>query len=200
MEGVKNISEKKERQERQRYGRDKGTVVDHTYINSGEYRNKFDKISDNKDLNRLVYHLAKKMLNHRSGTQYEDMYWIDIDTLEIVASETDQRKEGSIKYSKRTKKVIKERRRLLTIHTHPNSMPPSLADIISAKIHRYVMGLVLCHNGKIFMYKTNWNISYYFYESKIAKYKQLGYDEFNYRLQALKECEKQGNIMIKEVL
>ena len=175
-------------------------MIDHTYINSGEYRNKFDKISDNKDLNRLIYHLAKKMLNHRSGTQYEDMYWIDIDTLEIVAAETDQKKAGSIKYSKRTKKAIKKGRYLLTVHTHPNSMPPSLADIISAKIHRYALGLVLCHNGKIFMYKAITNISYYFYKSKIAKYEQLGYDEFNYRLQALKECEKQGVIMIKEVL
>ena len=95
---------KKEQQEKQRYGRDKSTVIDNTYINSGEYRNKFDKISDNKDLNRLVYNLAKKMLYHRSGTQYEDMYLIDIDTLEIVATETNQKKEGSIKYSKKQKK------------------------------------------------------------------------------------------------
>lgn len=44
------------------------------------------------------------------------------------------------------------------------------------------------------MYKSNLNISYCFYKSKIAKYEQLGYDEFNYRLQALKECEKQGSL------
>ena len=60
---MKDILVSKEQQEKQRYGRDKSTVIDHTYINSGEYRNKFDKISDNKDLNRLIYHLAKKMIN-----------------------------------------------------------------------------------------------------------------------------------------
>lgn len=190
---------KKEQQEKQRYGRDKGTVIDHTYINSGEYRNKFDKISDNKDLNRLIYNLAKRMLYHRSGTKYEDMYWIDIDTLEIVAAETEQKKKGSIKYSKRTRKVIKERRRLLAVHTHPNSMPPSLADINSAVEHKYEKGLVICHNGKIFLYSTNINISYYFYKTRVEKYKRLGYDEFNYRWHTLKEYEKQGNIMIKEV-
>lgn len=32
----------------QRYGRNKSTLVNSTYISSGEYRNKFDKITDNK--------------------------------------------------------------------------------------------------------------------------------------------------------
>ena len=35
----------------------------------------------------MVYQLAKKMLDHRAGTEYEDMYWIDLDTLTIVAEE-----------------------------------------------------------------------------------------------------------------
>ena len=89
---------------------------------------------------------------------------------------------------------------MITIHNHPDGFPPSVDDFNSNYKNNYSLGVVCGHNGKIFMYKTNRNISYYFYESKIAKYKQLGYDEFNYRLQALKECEKQGNIMIKEVL
>ena len=156
----KDIQVEKERQEKQRYGRDKNTIVDHTYINSGEYRRKFDKISDNKELNRLLYQLAKRMLNHRSGTQYEDMYWVDMDTLEIIATETNQKRKGSIKYSKRTKKAIKQRKRILAIHTHQNSMPPSLADLNSVKNHGYEMGLVCCHNGKMYVYYAKQNISY----------------------------------------
>ena len=54
--------------EEQRYGRNKETLVNHTYIESGEYRRKFDNISDNAELNKLLYQLAKKMLTHRSGT------------------------------------------------------------------------------------------------------------------------------------
>lgn len=46
--------------ERQRYGRNKDTTINHTYINSGEYRNKFDRISNDSELNRLVYQIAKK--------------------------------------------------------------------------------------------------------------------------------------------
>ena len=63
--------------ENQRYGRNKGTVVNHTYIESGVYRNKFDKITHNKNMSRILYSKAKEMLEHRSGTLFEDMYWID---------------------------------------------------------------------------------------------------------------------------
>lgn len=63
--------------ENQRYGRNKDTVINHTYIESGVYRNKFDKIMHNKNISRVLYSKAKEMLKHRSGTLLEDMYWID---------------------------------------------------------------------------------------------------------------------------
>ncbi len=66
--------------EYQRYGRNKETTINHTYINSGEYRRKFDKITDNVEVNRTLYLKAKEMLQHRSGTMLEDMYWIDRET------------------------------------------------------------------------------------------------------------------------
>lgn len=53
--------------EYQRYGRNKGTQINNTYINSGEYRKKFDGITDNSSINRLLYSKAKEMLKHRSG-------------------------------------------------------------------------------------------------------------------------------------
>lgn len=40
--------------EYQRYGRNKGTQINNTYINSGEYRKKFDGITDNSSINRLL--------------------------------------------------------------------------------------------------------------------------------------------------
>lgn len=122
----------KERElEKQRYGRNKSTAINHAYINSGEYRNKFNNLSDNEELNRIVYKIAKKMLNHRSGTLLEDMYWIDIDTGEIIASET--------------------------------------------------------------------NIFEFFYKGTVAKYENLGYDEYEAQIMALSEYEAKENISFKEV-
>ena len=59
--------------EAQRYGMNKETYLNSTYINSGVYKKKFDTISNSKKLSRVLYKIAKKMLVHRSGTKYEDM-------------------------------------------------------------------------------------------------------------------------------
>ena len=109
-----------ELQEVQRYGRNKNTIVNHSYINRGEYRKKFDSISNDKALNRKVYQIAKKMLEHRSGTLFEDMYWLDLNTLEVIASETNCGIEEGIIYSESTKKTIKKCNNLLTI----SGLPP----------------------------------------------------------------------------
>jgi len=57
---------KKHLQEAQREGRIKETTINKAYIESGEYRKKFDRISSDKNLNRLIYMCAKEMLYHRS--------------------------------------------------------------------------------------------------------------------------------------
>lgn len=190
---------KEQELEKQRYGRNKETTINRNYINSGEYRNKFDCVSNNEELNRTVYKIAKKMLNHRSGTLYEDMYWIDIDTGEIVASEVNQKVEKGIWYSKSTLREIEKHKNLLVMHTHPNSMPPSIRDFNSAYKNGYQICLVCCHNGKIFLYKSETYIFEFFYKGTVAKYKNLGYDEYEAQIMALREYETQENISFKEV-
>lgn len=155
--------------EEQRYGRNKETVINHTYIESGEYRKKFDRISDNAELNKLLYQLAKKMLIHRSGTLYEDMYWIDPETLQVVASETNCGLEQRIVYSEATKRTIRGKEGLWTIHSHPNSFPPSLEDFNSNFANRNGKGVVCGHDGSVFRYSAAERIAretYNFYEKQ----------------------------------
>lgn len=129
--------------EEQREGRNKETIVNHLYINSGEYKRKFDSISNNKELSRIIYKISKNMLKHRSGTKYEDMYWIDLDTLNVVAKETTAVVEKRIVYSVATERKIKKYNNLLTLHTHPDSFPPSIDDLNSNFDHAYADGIVL---------------------------------------------------------
>jgi hypothetical protein len=70
--------------EEQRTGRNKETAINHTYIDGGEYRKKFDSITENAELRRLLYRISKDMLFHRTGTLLEDMYWIDLDSLPFI--------------------------------------------------------------------------------------------------------------------
>lgn len=186
--------------EKQRLGRNKQTLINRAFIEGGEYRKKFDKISDNADLNKIIYQLAKKMLNHRSGSLFEDMYWINPDTISIVAKETEDRKESNIIYSKRTKKVVKKHHNLITVHSHPYSYPPSLNDFNSNYINNYSMGIICCHDGKIFLYSAAQKINYFAYQSDIAKYRKRGYDEYDSQLLTLVEMRKKFDIYFREVL
>lgn len=185
--------------EEQRRGRNKDTTINHNYINSGQYRKKFDCISDNLKLNRLLYSLAKKMLFHRSGTLYEDMYWIDLDTLEIVADETNKDIEEGIIYSAKTQKIIETNKNLLTIHSHPNSFPPSIMDLNCNFYYNYSIGIIICHNGKIYMYNANEKISRNYYDLTVAEYIKQGYNDNEAQVLALLELQEKFDVQIKEV-
>ena len=185
--------------ELQRYGRNKSTLVNSTYISSGEYRNKFDKITDNKDVNRIIYSKAKEMLLHRSGTLYEDMYWFDAVTGKIIAKEIDSSEEEQILYSESIGKAIEGKNNIIAVHTHPCSMPPSIADFNSAKDHNYMLGVVLCHDGKIFCYKSDEIISKMMYNLYVADYYVQFQDEFLAQLEAIKELSEAYSIEFWEV-
>ena len=192
-------------EEFQRKGRNKATQIDNGYINSGEYRKKFDLLSDSKELNRLVYQLAKKMLVHRAGTEYEDMYWIDMDTLTVVAKELNAEKVKEIVYSDKTRKIVDEYRndpekRLLTIHTHPSSFPPSIPDFNANFENRYNIGLVICHDGKIFIYASDEELNENYYNLLVAKKLNQGYNDYEARIVTLQEMQEDFEITIKELM
>lgn len=180
--------------EYQRYGRNKETLINNTYINSGEYRNMFDKITDNIGVNRILYSKAKEMLQYRSGTKIEDMYWIDGNTGEIVASDINEQQESSVLYTKAILKAISNKTNLITMHTHPSSMPPSIADFNSMLKHSYMTSLVICHDGKIFQYISYKEISERLYSMYIQEFVKEGCSEYEAQIKTLEKLK--GNHVI----
>lgn len=185
--------------EEQRYGRNKQTVINHTYINSGVYRRKFDMISASGKLNRLLYRLAKKMLEHRSGTKYEDMYWIDPESIMVVAEETESNSEEEIVYRESLIPKIRQYGNLVTIHSHPNSFPPSINDLNSNYSNHYSIGIVVCHDGRIFMYSSGQEINEDYYKLTVEEYLKSGYNEYEAQMHALTDLQSRFDILIKEV-
>lgn len=185
--------------EQQRKGRNKNTIIDYNYISSNRYRKKFDYISNDKKLNKLLYKIAKKMLLHRSGTEYEDMYWIDLINGKIVCKITDSKYEKKILYTTTIKKMIKKSENLLTIHTHPDSFPPSIDDINSNYDHNYEIGIVICHDGRVYMYSAEERINVNYYKLTVEDYLKNGYNEDTAQIEALKEMQKKFSIYFKEV-
>ena len=198
-EGATDCFLSQEEDEEQRYGRNKDTTINHTYISSGNYRRKFDLISNSPELNRLIYQLSKKMLEHRSGTKYEDMYWIDAAAKMVVAEETGSSLEEQIIYSNSILSKIQRYDNLITLHSHPNSYPPSINDLNSNFVNNYGLGIVVCHDGKIFKYASNQEIRVDYYKMIVEKYLKKGYNEHEAQIEALKELARKFDIMIEEV-
>lgn len=185
--------------EQQRYGRNKNTVVNKTYIESGEYRRKFDNVTDNKKVNKTLYNCAKKALKHRSGTIYEDMYWIDGNTGKILASKTDSTQERAIIYTDDIKNAIEKNDNIITVHTHPSSMPPSIGDFNSAFRNGYNKGVVVCHDGKVFTYSSKQKVENRLYDMYIQGYVSDGLSEYEAQIQALEKLKSNYDIDFREV-
>lgn len=186
--------------EYQRYGRNKNTVVNKTYINSGEYRRKFDKITHNDDINRILYLKAKEMLFHRSGTLLEDMYWIDGTTGEVIAKALDEKKEEKIDYTASVLKTIQDRCNLITMHTHPNSMPPSIADFNSCFKHNYVTCLVICHDGTVYQYISSQKVPPALQDIYVQDFLKTTHNERDAQIMALKKIKENYDINFQEVI
>jgi SPP1 gp7 family putative phage head morphogenesis protein len=186
--------------ENQRYGRNKSTTINNTYIESGEYRRKFDNMTDNSEVNRSLYNCAKTALKHRSGTAYEDMYWIDSETGRILLSVTDSTDERTIIYTDKIKKAILSQQNAITLHTHPSSMPPSISDLNSCFKNGYKKGFIACHNGKIFGYTANEEVNERIYNMYIESFLKDGFDEYDAQMKALNKLSQTYDISVWEVL
>jgi hypothetical protein len=185
--------------EYQRYGRNKDTVIDSTYINSGEYRKKFDNMSDNPDVSRELYKKAKEMLHHRSGTLFEDMCWIDGETGKLIAEVKDSTTPQKIQYDKNVIEKLSKHKNIIAVHTHPGSYPPSTADFNAYFELGYEQGYVLCHDGKIFKYSAGELIDTELYLAYIRKYKDNGLDEYEAQIKTISQMSKNSNINLLEV-
>lgn len=185
--------------EYQRYGRNKDTLVNKSYIDSGEYRKKFDNMTNNIKVAKVLYDCAKTALKHRSGTVFEDMYWIDSNTGIIIACEVDSTDKRSIVYSDKTRSAVEKMSGLIALHTHPSSMPPSIADFNSCFRNNYKIGYVVCHNGKIYAYTSNQEVSENLYELYITEYALNGSSEYEAQLKALNKIKENHAIDFWEV-
>lgn len=185
--------------EYQRYGRNKDTLVNKAYIDSGEYRRKFDNLTENPDVNKAIYDSAKKALKHRSGTEFEDMYWFDGDTGNILFSVTDSKDKHAIAYTNKIKEAIKNKNNIITIHTHPSSMPPSIDDFNSCFNNEYKMGVVACHNGRVFKYTAGQSVSKSLYILYIGEYLDSGKSDFEAQIKALNKLKENHLIDFEEV-
>lgn len=129
------------------------TVVKKSLLKSSSYRKKFNQVSGNTRVNRIAWNLSKDILEHRSGTKFEDLAFINAVSEEYAVNK-DYDVESKAKMNKAMKKLLAESEAgtIIAIHNHPGSSVPSLADLMICVNRGYKFGLVVCHDGKVYKY------------------------------------------------
>jgi len=186
--------------EEQRVGRNKETQIRSATIDSNEYRRKFDLITDDDNFNRLLYQTAKKMLRHRSGTLLEDMAWFDLDNCSLICEKTDETEEEVISHSPNIDNCLSKCHNIVAMHTHPQSLPPSPDDFNCFIKCDYKLGIVLCHDGKIFCYVAYHEVDKTLWEKYVDVAYQENGNEVEAQLAALNNFQQNGDIRIWEVI
>lgn len=154
-------------------------TVDMDFIRSEEYRCKFDSFSSNSELNECLYETAIKILEHRGGTDYEDMYLINKDRFTVEGVQSRCEVPLEVEYNDSLINAISNNDKfsLIAIHNHPTNILPDGSDYVSSGYRRYAEGIILCHNGKIYTYKVGDRIfTSGVLDKRIDKYTKMPYN------------------------
>ena len=172
----------------------KQSVIDRKQIASADYQNKFNNLGEKKKVTRSIRAKTKEMLRHRSGTNYEDLAYINTKTGKSVINKSYNR-TASAKPSKAMTKLLKDADEytVVGVHNHPNSTTPSINDIRAAEARKYKYGLVAGHNGTICKYTINGPVNYINADIYLEKANALLYNGDIDSLKAtLEELSKNG--------
>lgn len=155
------------------------TEVEWDYIRSDDFKQVFENLTENKELNETLYNSAIEILEHRDGTVYEDLYMIGLNN-DFVLKNTTENRPYRCSFNQEQKDKVLEIpiNSFVTLHNHSNGAPPSPIDFNHSFSFTYPFGIIVGHNGAIYkFYRVKRRISNK-QETKIInninKYKQKG--------------------------
>lgn len=174
-----------EPRERELSGRQFGANLD--YVRSDKFVDKLKNHPKTSHIFEPIARVSRQMLQHRSGTPFEDYYLLNADTGRVIALSNKARKRKGVVYNEQVRKAFKEspEQSLVSIHNHPSGYPPSLSDFASlqqrSKNNTVKYGLTIGHDGSVYWYsRPNKRIprsAQEKYVNQIDKFKKLGYNE-----------------------
>lgn len=166
------------------------------------FRNKFNSMSDDPNIQREFYSAAKEILSHRSGNDGEDLYLYNTKTKVWYKSTTGTEK-GRPDYNEDILNGIKNSQKgeLVSFHNHPEGKPPSDSDLNAAFNNGYKKGYTIGHNGRIFEYTApKRKIHEYVYMSRVERYKKERLSEFDAQIATLNDLKEMYGFEFKEVI
>ncbi len=131
-------------------------TVDMGNVRSKVYRSKLKKSFGGSLPNTASDDVARILL-HRNGTDYEDLYAYDVTDGarigSVVTSVTPKRVNSSAEMSAAIAEAVSKGHNVAMLHNHPDSGKPSAADFASLVATKASFGIIVCHDGSIYRYE-----------------------------------------------
>lgn len=133
----------------------KARTVNEKLITSKSYRARLFAAAG-ENIPETLHSDAVRMLRHRSGTAFEDLYVYDLETGERIGSVVDsalpKQAIPTDKLASAIEEHVKSGHRVAMLHNHPDSSMPSPSDLASLQATGASYGIIACHDGTIYRY------------------------------------------------
>lgn len=125
--------------------------VNRNLVNSKEFHDKFEGLTEHKSVNESIYQETMRMLEHRDGTDFEDLIAIDAKTGKVIVANTSSIQNGKTAFTKdQYEEFIKHSGESILLHNHPNGSRLSFTDIRTLFKNKSVIGSVaIGHDGSL---------------------------------------------------
>lgn len=172
--------------------------VDIDFVKSNKYRKKFEALDEGENTQKSIWQRARDILVHRNGTNKEDMYLISSVDGNIKGKSVAAKEDNIVEYNKSLREAVESEPRgtLISIHNHGTNLPPTGADFASAGYRGYKKGIVVCHNGDIYVYEVGDKpFSQRLFDDTVEKYRKSGYNKgVEANIKALEQFERDYGI------
>ena len=135
----------------EKVGKRNAFSVDANLVNSKAYHDKFESLTQHKAANEAIYQEATRMLEHRDGTECEDMALLDYRTGAFITGNYESQKRGKTGLTdEQYKAFAKHSGDVVIVHNHPNGSRLSYTDIQTMYKHNNVVAVVAVgHDGSV---------------------------------------------------
>ena len=129
--------------------------VERDYVNSKEYRDKYEELPVNNRVKQSIYMQAIRLLNAVDGQEQERMIAINARTGALLVDNIERHDSGSIRgtgFNDEEYKIVKScQDGVILLHSHSLNGRPSAQDIITySQNSELKMSLIIAHDGSVY--------------------------------------------------
>lgn len=176
-------------------------AVSWKFINKKVHKDRLAKFVGDNIVGKTVSKIEAEILKHRQGTEYEDLYLIDVRTGKTVAKNVNSPELLKVGKNKEMSDILSanDKKKYALVHNHPYSSPPSIADINSLfKNQKIKYGVIIGHNGTVYKYTApNAEIAEEDLAISIKHYRKMNYSQRSAEEMAYKDLVKKFNFSLE---